>query len=525
LTAEQRNRLRELVEEKIKDPEVRVTVTDFWLLIRAEAGSASPPLPLPSLAQVRYLRRAFLKRKAAKETTGLAHSRYRRVSYATEESEVDSTKLQLFTTSELDANVRFKNPTMYLYIDAETWYIAACLVSLEAPSNQLFAEVLFRAFGGMVDICREYGLTRIAESWVCSRPGKYLWVDNQELTSPMLNEAILNSLGMDVMLAQLAKGSDKGAVEGGIGRVKGRAKLLPYAFPKGSVGKVLDRARKRAEKSVRALEAYVIEEIDDLNSMELPAIKIPRGFPIGERPVNRRELFRWNIERNPELVRPPPDKDFVARVCLPTRMCSVHAGEGIYVDGRYYFHELLVADGLLKRRAKGQTPRVKIAQHRGTNLFVDWVRGPGERVRCHLHAKQADVVGNMTAAEALEHIASMPSAPKRELLRKLRKAAHQEEHTDKGSAKASSNAAKKGHVTKDMQRTLAAKKAEIARNAKREAHRRFPNDVPDPDAEPIAAPPAPASDADIANRQVNLVQEILRKRALQSRTGDTDDDS
>jgi hypothetical protein len=131
----------------------------------------------------------------------------------------------------------------------------------------------------------------------------------------------------------------------------------------------------------------------------------------------------------------------------------------------------------------------------------------------------------MTAAEALEHIASMPSAPKRELLRKLRKAAHQEEHTDKGSAKASSNAAKKGHVTKDMQRTLAAKKAEIARNAKREAHRRFPNDVPDPDAEPIAAPPAPASDADIANRQVNLVQEILRKRALQSRTGDTDDDS
>ncbi|MFG6433717.1 hypothetical protein ACG00Y_27695 [Roseateles sp. LYH14W] len=524
-TVEQRNRLREIIETKLKGPEVQLNATKFWLRIRAAAAGAVPSLPLPSFGQVGYLRKAFRTRQATNDTAGLAHSRYKRVSYATQESEVDSTKLQVFAVSELDAAVRFKNPTMYLFIDAETWYIAACLVSLEAPSNQLFAEILYRAYGGMVDICKEYGLARIAESWVCSRPGRSLWVDNQELTSPQLNEAILVNLGMEVMLAELGQGRDKGAVEGGIGKVKGRVKLLPAAFPKGSVGKILDRARGRADKSVRALEAFVIEEIDDLNSIELPAIKIPKGFPVGERPANRRELFRWQIESNPELVKPVPDKEFVARVCLPTRMCSVHAGEGICVDGRYYFHELLVADGLLKRRAKGQTPRVKIAQHRGTNLFVDWVRGKGERVRCQLHAKQADIVGNMTAAEAQEHMDSMPAARKRELLRQLNKAAHQEEHTDRASAKASSNAAKKGHVTKDMQRTLAAKKAEIARNAKREAHQRFPNDVPNPDVEPTSAAPAPASDADIANRQVDMVQEILRKRAAQSGTGGADDNS
>lgn len=483
-TRDQRAKLRALVKPLLDSPENTGDQYDLLFLVRTKAAAES--LPPPSFEQLKHILRSFDRRRREKDSVGQAHVRYGRVWYATQEAEADSTKLQVFTDSELAGDVKFKNPTMYLYIDVNENYIAACLVSLDPPSNELFAELLYRAYGGMKDVCIDLGLRRIGEAWVPTRPGPALWVDNQELTSPRLNEALLTHLDCGVHFAKVGKGDDKGMVEGRIGNVKSRVWRLPQAFPKGSVGRVLDRARSHANGDVRAMEQFVIEECHDLNHKELPPEKIPKGFPVGERPANTREVFLWNMELHREAVRPLPDKDAIARICLPTMPYPVHADRGIYINGRYYLCDLLRADGLLKRHVKGETPVVTVARHRGTSKFVYWVRGKGQFIKCELSESQVAIFGEMTVAESDAHMKSLPPVGKRELLRRMRKAAAaQSEHTSHASAQEASKAAKTGHVTRDMERTAAVRKHERALGQKREAHRRFPEHVPDPDASPL----------------------------------------
>lgn len=513
-TRDQRAKLRALVRTLLDSSENNGDQTHLLLLVRAKA--AEDGLPMPSLEQFKHILRAFDRRKREKNSVGQAHVRYGRVWYATQEAEADSTKLQVFSDSELASDVKFKNPTMYLYIDVNENYIAACLVSLDPPSNELFAELLYRAYGGMKDACIELGLRRIGETWVPTRPGPALWVDNQELTSPKLNEALLTHLDCEVNFAMVSKGSDKGMVEGGIGKVKARVWRLPQAFPKGSVGRVLDRARRNTNGDVRAMERYVIEECHDLNHKELPPQQIPRGFPVGERPANRREVFLWDMEQHREVVRPLPDKDAIARICLPTMPCPVHADQGIYVDGRYYLCDLLRTDGLYKRHAKGATPMVTVARHRGTSKFVYWVRRKGQFIKCELNERQAAIFGEMTVAEADAHMKSLPPVGKRELLRRVRKAASaQSEHPSPASAQAASKAARRGHVTRDMERTAAVRRRESALGQRREAHRRFPQHVPDPDASPLPTP-AERHDDSFDGEHMRRVTQLLRERESDS---------
>ena len=481
----------------------------YWKALRAEAIKLA--LEPPSFEQAYYLLEGYRARKLEKQTTGQAHVRYRHVTYASQVSESDSTELQMFTRSELAENVRLKNPVLYKIIDVKWNYIAAILVSYESPSNALVAELLYRAVGGMVDRCRELGLPYSEIDLPSLHPGKELWFDHQELTAPKLKTALLRHFDWDVRFAMVGEGVDKGAIEGSIGHTKRLVSRGRDAFPKHSVGKALERARRATTRDIQTLEAELIREMHATNNRELPASRVPKAFLATGLPATRVELYKWDLVRHRELVKPKPDKDALATICLPTAWYSVHANQGIYIRGRYYYSPELARAGLLQYRSKGQKREVEVAEHRGTAAFVFWVKPDGDRVRCNLRPTQMDVFGHMDVREADDHIKSMPPVRKRQRLKDALSAAQKSVPQTPQARRRSSDAARIGHVTRDRQEMHDIRKAEISLNAKRDAHRRFPNDVPPPDTSHLTRRPSKTAVAFDAE-QADLVASMLDER-------------
>lgn len=191
----------------------------------------------------------------------------------------------------------------------------------------------------------------------------------------------------------------------------------------------------------------------------------------------------------------------------------MHAGKGIYRNRRYYTSPELVAAGFLRRRAKGKQRRVMVADHRGTTNFIYWVRGPQDLVKCELIAKQKVALGNKTAAEAEAHVEALAPVSKREQLRLVNKAAHEQAPESRPDANRLSRAAKKSAVTKDKKRIDAVTAAARALGAKRDAHARFPNDVPKPDPRqsmPVVTRPVDSFSEAVAQ---SLAERIGRRRA------------
>lgn len=231
------------------------------------------------------------------------------------------------------------------------------------------------------------------------------------------------------------------------------------------------------------------------NLRPLPASMVPREFLETGRPALRVELFKWSLERNREIIKPIPSVEALNAIVLPTEYCTIHAGKGIFKNKLYYSCDDLAASGLLKRRSGRAPLRVEVAQHRGTNRFVFWVRGPHDYVRCELKAADAVVLADMTVQEAKEHLKSTPSVKKRARVQMVQRQAHLRTHGAPNERRAKSEAAQKGHLTRDKQRIQEFKERDIALNAAREAHRRFPDQVPAPDpATRWALPASPAQE-------------------------------
>lgn len=452
---------------------VKLTHNELWSALRKKA--VANELRPPSFSQAMSIFGEIQRARRGKQTTGLAHERYRHVRYATQEAEADSTELQIFTRTELDEAVRLRNPVYYKIIDAKWGYVPACYPSYEASSNDLLAELVYRALTGMQSVCEELGLPYSADDFPPYRPGNKLWVDHQELTSPRLNSALLTHLNWQVAFAIVGKGADKGVVEGNIGHDKKTlSRKFNAFFGKHAPSKVIESARRSTTLDRMALERELIRITYDWNHGFLPADRVPAEFLRTGRPATRVELYKWDLERHRELIRSSPPPHELAAILLPTCYYKVHAGKGIYVAGRYYTCDALVAAGLLKQHAKGATPQVEVAWHRGTTRFVWWVRGRNDLVRCNLHARQEDALGEMTVAEADDHMKSMPSVRKREQLRAVRREAGTSRPNNAGQRRQASTAAKKGHITRDKNRNAAAKKREIALQAHEDALRRFP---------------------------------------------------
>ena len=503
-----RTKLQVVAERIWRMKRKRLTHNQFWLQLRREAARLN--LAPPSPAQAAYFLKDYKERRRKQQTTGLLHQRYRGRPWATKDSEVDSTQLQAFTRSELDEHARLKNPVMYKLIEVKWQYVAAVYVTYDWPSPAVLAEVIYRAMAGMVEICKELGLKHTECDFPRLPPTNDLWADNQELTSPQLNNALLRHLGIHVHLTIVAKGADKGKIEGSIGKDKAALKGRDGFFEKHTVGKALEKARKGTDLDIRLLEAEIIRLAYETNHRELPVSKVPKDFLKTGRPCNRLELFKWDMQRTPELIKPLPPKEALAKIILPTRSYPVHAGQGVYIDGRYYISPELIGSGLLRKHARGDTPRVEVAEHRGTTMFVEWVRGPNDFVRCILHGGQQDVFGDMTVSEAEDHMRALPAQKKREQQRLVNTVAHENRPRTRHDRKMSSESAKKGHVTRDKQRIAATRKAEAQLGAKRDAHRRWPKDVPAPTI-PKPATTAPKVDM-FADMQAGEVEKLIEER-------------
>ncbi len=504
----ERAQLQEMAERLRKKLGRAVSQEEYGLRLRAMAMKNG--MAPPSHAQAVYFLRDYKERKKIAKATGLLHRRYRGGKYASQDAEVDSTQCQVFTKSEIAEDVRLKNPVLYVLTEAKHNYIAAVYLTYSAPSPAALAEVLLRSLAGMADICKEYGLPYTDKVFPPLPPSQKLWADNQELLCKKLNTAVLTHLGTQIELALVGEGADKGKVEGDIGKVKRNLKPNIASFDKHAIGRALDRARKGTRLDFKAFERELIRIAFELNHMELPADKVPREFIDTRLPVNRVELFKWDMARTPELVRSIPSKDLLPKLILPTDWYPVHAGEGIYIKGRYYTSVELVADGFLRKRARGATPQVQVAEHLGTTNFVYWVRGKCDLVKCVLQGGQEDALGNMTVVEADDHMASLPSQAKRERLRRVNSQSHQSAPQTKQDRKALSDSAKKGHITKNRGRIDAVRRAEAQLQNKRDAHRRFPSEVASPDVEQEDAP-MKAADT-FADEQANQVARWLKQR-------------
>jgi hypothetical protein len=507
-SVEQREQLKAITEQTWKNKKRQLTWDAFWIRVRARAEQAG--LPLPSLKQCKGALEQLLARRRVKQSTGKQHVRYRGRKYASQEAEADSTELQAFTRSELDANVRLKNPVLYKIIEAKYQYVAAIYLTYEAPSNAVMAELLYRALVGMGHRCKELGLSYTSTNFPPLPPGKKLWVDNQELTSRKLDTALLTHLDWEVNLTIVAKGADKGKIEGNIGKDKKELGNRKEFFEKGSLGKAVARARSATDVDLLLLEGDLIGLADKHNHLELPASKVPREFVRTGRPCNRLELYKWDLERHRELIKPSPSEESARLLMLTTDFYPVHAGMGIFISPRYYVSEELIAAGYLEKKPRGKTPQVEVAVHRGTTNLVYWVRGPHHWVKCTLHESQREVLGDMTVAESDAHIASLPPHEKRRRRRLIALAAHQNAPKTRADRSRNSESAKKGHVTKDHQRNTAIRQAEVARAAHQDARRRFPEDLGERTTKRPVVDPTPLKRFD--DEQAEMVAQLLAKR-------------
>jgi hypothetical protein len=501
----QRLQLVEIAERVWRLHRNRMTAEDFWLRMRREAKNLG--LPPPSFAQSEYFLKDIRARIRARNTTGLVHARYRGVTYATQRSEADSTELQAFTRTELDANVRLKNPVYYKSIDVRWGYIAAVFLTHEAPSNAIFAELLFRAMTGMEATCRKLGLPYTKADFPPLHPGQKLAVDNQELTSPKMNRALLDHLGWEVELEIVGKGADKGKIEGTFGQDKRKLAKRREFFPKHALGKALEAAKRATKLDKRKLEAELIKLAWDHNHQELPATKVPAAFLETGRPLNRLELYKWDLERHSEVIKPIPPEHELPALLLPTDFYPVHVKSGIYISPRYYSSPELAASGILRRHARGATPQVEVAFHRGTAKFVYWVRGPRDLVKCQLVSEMEAALGEMTVAEVDEHVNSLPGSRKRERQRKMMAAAHESTPQSREDRKKVKESSAKGNITKDLAHTEKVRKQQIAKDAREDAKDRFGDAVP---AERTSKSKGATQQFDVA--QTDKVAQLLAQR-------------
>lgn len=513
MSIEDRKVLRQQAERIWKRHRKLKSADERCIMLREWAKKKG--LPQPSFAQAEYLERDVKKRARSANATGLLHQRHRGVYYASQEAEADSTKLQLFAKSEVDLAVKHKGPTLYKIVDVAWNYVAATLVTLDPPSNEVLAELLIRAMGGMESICREYGLPYVERHFPRLPPGQVLRVDHQELTSPKLNNALLRHLGMKVGFAVVAKGADKGTIEGAIGAAKREVRKRPDAFPKRAVGEVVERARARACESVQELDADLIKLAYQRNHRPVAASRVPADFMKTGRPANPVELFKWSLEQFPELVKPVPSVEQLNVLLRPTDYYPVHVGKGIYVDGKYYSSQALVEAGYLRKRAKGATPQVEAAPVRGTVAFVYWVRGKNDFQKCLLDRKQQSLEG-LTVAEAKAHLEAMPSASKRHRLQMVQSAAHKSTSTSRGEAAKSREAAQQGHATRDRKRIEQAKAADRALGARRDFGRQFPEEAAS--ERPVERPPTRVRPGQaVVDAQVDRVAAMLEARAREEK--------
>jgi hypothetical protein len=501
----QRLQLIEVAERVWRLHRNRMTAEDFWLRMRREAKNLG--LPPPSFAQCQYFLKDIRARIRAQDTTGLVHARYRGVTYATQRSEADSTELQAFTRTELDANVRLKNPVYYKIVDVRWDYVAAIYVTYEAPSNAVFAELLFRAMAGMEATNRKLCLPYTKADFPPLHPGQKLAVDNQELTSPKMNRALLDHLGWEVELEIVGKGADKGMIEGTFGKDKRKLAKRREFFPKHALGRALEGAKRATKLDKPRLEAELIKLAWDHNHQELSATKVPAAFLETGRPLNRLELYKWDLERHSEVIKPIPPEQELPALLLPTDFYPVHAKFGIYISPRYYSSPELAASGILKRHARGATPQVEVALHRGTAQFVYWVRGPRDLVKCQLISEMEVALGEMTVAEADEHVNSQPGSRKRERQRKMMAAAHESTPQSRGDRKKVQASSAKGNISKDLAHTAKVRKQQIAKDAREDAQDRFGDVVP---AKRTSKPREVTQQFDIA--QTDRVAQLLAQR-------------
>lgn len=501
---EQRAQIKSVIEALWKKGGRNKDFSEFVVLARGAIDGLG--LPPPSLAQVEYFLKDYRERARLAASTGLLHIRYQGRYFATQCGEVDSTKLQAFAKSEIDSSVLHKGPTYYKCIDVGSGYVGAILVSFAGASPALLADLLFRAMVGMADICKDYGLPYGDAEFPAVPPFHSLWADNQELLGRKLETTLLRHIGTRVALTIVAKGADKGKIEESLGHDKKKMPQRSDAFfPKGSVGKALEKARKGTSLDLRLLEAELINLVYERNHAELPIDKLPAEFLKTGRPRSRVELFKWGLEEAHELVKPKLTREQAAMMILPSAYYPVHVGMGVYVNGLYYSCPELVEAGILRHQAKGPTPHIEVAHHEGSAGFVYWIRGPKDVVKCNLIGKLQQVYGEMTMHEAAEHQNSVPSLKKRKLLKAVNSAAHQKSTSSKSERNVLSKAGKTAHITKDKNRINAARKFERNLDSKRRSDKRFA-----PESNGEAHAPLTEPHFNLENHESTQMNEVMK---------------
>jgi len=512
-TVKQREQLITLAERIWKNRRNGLkTLEEFWLKLRRKA--VADGLPPPSFEQGKAALNDYKARKAAKQTTGRVHQRYRGRRHATQESEVDSTPIQGFTQSELDENVKHRNATFYKVIDVATQYVPAIYVTLAAPCVDIFAEVMFRAFTGMAEVLQELGMPYGADAFPPLYPGKDLWADNQELLSPKLNRALLRNMGLKVKLTIVGKGADKGLVEGSIGKTKKTVRRQTWGLPKHASTKLLEIARRGQSPDLLELTQKLIECVYEENHRELPVSRLPRAFVQTGRACNRVERYKWELETYPELIRPIPPKEALVKLLLPTAWFPLHTEKGIYIGKRYYSSTELAASGLLNPHSRGEQREVEVARHHGTVDFVYWVKEPTDYVKCYLNAADYQTYGGMTWDEAEDHDKSSPPQRKRERLRNVRAAAQTSKVKTKADRKKVKASAKKAASTRDKNRIAGLRRAAKSNQSAAEAHRRFGEDLPARTQNPSLRKPASRQTLDFDDTMAEQVGQLIDAKSV-----------